>query len=130
MMPVRSLADDIVGICETEIAKRLVAAATYRRIDVVNGTRPMTIEEWIDVETLAIRDANLATPERAVAQRSAMREREAAWRSAGIVPERERVVVSFDAQNRLGVPLRYRATCARVVARDGYESPMTVELGD
>lgn len=112
-VPLCAHAADVVELCEAEIAKRLVAPATYRQIERAVERRPMSIDAWVDAETIAIRDANLQTPDRAVAQRQEMRDREASWRASGIIPERETASIVFDAQNRRMRSCSYVAQSAK-----------------
>lgn len=99
--------------CEAALVQRLVSPASYKRVDISEIRTAMTIEQYVDMRLLEIRDRNLATPDLAIPERAALREEEARMKaSAG--PETPTIVeirITFDSQNRMGALIRGTEIC-------------------
>ncbi|WP_457660896.1 hypothetical protein [Sinorhizobium medicae] len=71
--------------CEAALVQRLVAPATYKRIDITETRIPMSLDEYVDKKLLEIRDRHVETPDLATPERAALREEEARIKQAGIL---------------------------------------------
>ncbi|MGK9264666.1 hypothetical protein KXS15_27565 [Sinorhizobium meliloti] len=99
--------------CEAALVQRLVSPASYKRVDISETGTAMTIEQYVDMRLLEIRDRNLATPDLAIPQRAALREEEARMKAAAgsQTPTIVQIRITFDSQNRMGALIRGTETC-------------------
>lgn len=104
--------------CEAGIIAKLQSPAGYRRVSIEETTSPSPLDEWVEQELYRIRDRNLQTPDKAVAEREVLREAEVRLRAAGQTPIRRLVTVTFDAPNSFNALLRSTETCERVDVPD------------
>ncbi len=99
------------ALCEAKLIDGLVAPASYRRVDVSELRVPITIDQYIDIKLLEIRDRNLKTPDTAVEERAELRKREVGWRTNNAKPSRSNITITYYAQNSYGALLKGAETC-------------------
>lgn len=87
-------ASPLIAACEAALKERLVAPATYRRIRVTKAP-----DELVPAEEYFEKSGD--SP--AVV---------AALRASGQQPMRRRAIIEYDAENRIGVPLRGIVECS------------------
>ncbi|MGH0229547.1 hypothetical protein NKZ03_26010 [Sinorhizobium meliloti] len=99
--------------CEAALVQRLVSPASYKRVDISEARTAMTIEQYVDMRLIEIRDRNLATPDLAIRERAALREEEARMKAGGgpPMPTFVLITITFDSQNRMGALIRGTETC-------------------
>lgn len=107
----------LAQVCEAELEDRLVAPATYRRIEVQGPfSHPATFEEFRGWLT----DAEIARQRAWIAEDEDMARLDKEFRDmfAREDPDRVDLALTYEAQNTLGVPLRKRALCTRILGAD------------
>lgn len=105
--------------CEAKLIEGLVAPASYRRVDVSELRVPITLDQYVDLKLLEIRDRNLKTPDVAVAERAELRQQEAGWKASGAKPSRSQITITYYAQNSFGALIRGSETCGPFTDIDG-----------
>lgn len=112
--PTKSVSSIAAG-CEAGLLKRLFSPSTYRRIDITETRKPISIDEYVDNQLFYIRDRYLDDQEQATIERAKLREREAAMRAVDEHPLQVDVTITYEAQNRMGGMLRAIEDCEPVI---------------
>lgn len=105
----------IAASCEAGLLKRLFSPSTYRRIDITEVRKSISIDEYVDNQLFDIRDRYLDDQDRATLERAKLRQREAKMRADDEHPTQVDVTITYEAQNRMGGSLRAIEECEPVI---------------